>query len=109
MRETADCSPSGSRSALSWTEHHETKVIYSQAAAAMCHDVGAPLTGGHTVLQRQSNRATQTGTPRKKRGTERAHTQKKTEERLIQRDGKQENEGADEKMERDTDRWGESE
>lgn len=28
---------------------------------------------------------------------------------LIQRDGKQENEGADEKMERDTDRWGESE
>lgn len=28
---------------------------------------------------------------------------------LIQRDGKQENEGADEKMERDTDRWDESE
>lgn len=28
---------------------------------------------------------------------------------LIQRDGKQENDGGDEKMERDTDRWGESE
>lgn len=35
--------------------------------------------------------------------------QKQARETLIQRDGKQENEGADEKMERDTDRWGESE
>lgn len=74
----------------------------------MCHDVGAPLTAGHTVLQRQSNRATQTGTPRKK-GHRKSTQKEKTEERLIQRDGKQENEGADEKMERDTDRWGESE
>lgn len=42
LRETADCAPSGSRSCLGLRD----RVIYSQDAAAMCHDVGAPLTAG---------------------------------------------------------------
>lgn len=72
----------------------------------MCHDIA---NSRHTVLQRRSNRATQTGTLREghEKSTE-GRAERRAEERLIQRDRKQENEVADEKMGRDADRLGES-
>jgi len=85
---TTDCSASGS-----WKRSPRDGVIYSQdAAAAMCHDVG----GRPTETEQWGGHRKSTGTRSWQR------------KRLIQIDGGRENEAADEEMERDADRRGES-
>lgn len=85
----------------------------------MCHDVGALLTAGPLFYRDRAIGATQTGESGKeggpcmkiqdtKRAQEKKNQTKQAGEMLIQREGEQENEGAGEKMERDTDGWGES-
>lgn len=78
----------------------------------MCHDVGAPLTAGPLFYRDRAigplrQRRRETGPCTEIRGMKRAQEKRKKQaaERLIQRDGEQENKGPDEKMEGDTDRW----
>lgn len=91
------------------------RVIYSRDAAAMCHDVGAPLAAGALFYRDRAIGPLRRGRWEKglcvkiwgkKRAREGWQTQ--TGDMLIQRDWKKENEGAGEKMGRDKDRWGES-
>ncbi len=84
----------------------------------MCHDVGALLTAGPLFYRDRAIGATQTGESEKggavhedsghEKSTRKKNRNKQAGEMLIQREGEQENEGAGETMERDTDGWGES-